>query len=308
MKHVQCEQCGLINPLAGENCERCGAELVNLAPNPDPATADDLPRPSNLETSEPAPEAFQFSPIIRPFDGIGSVLSPTISLFTHNLWLITKIVVVIFAPFEIFQALSFGSKQTNWQVAVGHILLAGFCKALVAPSLIFALMTVMRTGVAPSLSEIYRWGLSRIGKIVAVAILASLLEGLGFICLIIPGIILTLGFELIYPMAALENLGPVEILKRSYNLTKGYKGNIFVARLVFGLLLGAIGIPAGTVLATLGANGVTFWPLQALLSMTTDILNEASTVLSLVIYLSILQRASSDYVATEGPPPPPHWE
>lgn len=309
MIHVQCEQCGLINPLAAENCERCGAELREPVASRPVATADYTPRPFDPETSEPAAEEFRFPPVIRPFDGIGAVLSPTISLFTSNFWLITKIVVVVFAPFEIFKALSVGSKAIDWQVGVGLFLGGAFCKALVAPSLIYALVTVMKTGVAPSLNEIYRWGLSRIPKLVACVAMAWFLEALGFICLIIPGIIVALAFELIYPMAALENLGPVEILKRSWNLTKGHRLNIFLATFVFGLLLAVLGIPTSGLAALLVVNGVTFWPLQAALAVVTDVLNEGTTILSLVIYLSILSRPRSESdIASNLPPPPPEWE
>ncbi|MCU1266465.1 MAG: hypothetical protein JWM21_2783 [Acidobacteria bacterium] len=310
MTNVKCRQCGLINRLADEKCESCGAELSATVPSPDTSTAEYLLPSIDLESSEPEhPEELPFSPVVPPFDGISTALSPTITLFKDNIWLITKIVVVIFAPFEIFKALSLGTKQTDWQVGVGIILLAGFCKALVSPSLIFALITVMRTGVAPSLNETYRWGLSRIGKVAVVALLATILQTLGYICLIVPGVILTLGFEVIYPLAALEDLGPIEILKRSYSLTKGYKGNIFGVRFVFGLLLLVVALPAGFVSTMLIASGVTFWPLQALLGMTTDIFNESTTVLSLVIYLSILKaRGPGSFIESNGPPPPPAFE
>jgi uncharacterized membrane protein len=205
--------------------------------------------------------------------------------------------------------LSVGSKVADWQVWVGLFFGGVFCKALVAPSVIYALVTVMRTGVAPPLNGIYRWGLSRIGKLVACVLMAWFLEALGFICLIIPGIILALAFELIYPMAALENRGPVEILKRSYNLTKGYRWRIFLATFVFGLLLAVVGIPASGVSAILVMNGVTFWPLQAALAVVTDILNEGTSILSLVIYISIVSPARSEFdIASNVPPPPPEWE
>ncbi len=166
MIHVECEQCGLINLLASENCEKCGAELREPAPSRPAATADYTPGTLDRETSEPSTEEFGFPPVIRQFDGIGAVLNPAISLFTSNWWLVTKIVVVIFAPFEIFKALSVGSKVADWQVWVGLTFGGLFCKALVAPSLIYALVTVMRTGVTPSLNEIYRWGLSRMSTLV----------------------------------------------------------------------------------------------------------------------------------------------
>jgi hypothetical protein len=42
------------------------------------------------------------------------------------------------------------------------------------------------------------------------------------------------------------------------------------------------------------ANGSHFWPLDAVMAMAIDIMNEATTVLSLVIYLGILAATRSE--------------
>ena len=294
MISAKCERCGSINDFADEICQKCGAELGDEAKTFYPGTDDYEPQPTISASPEAAGETFELTPAIGPFLGVGSVLNPTISIFKDNVWLITKIVLVVFAPLEIFKALSFGNQATSWQTAAGTFLLDLFCKALIAPSLIFALVTVMRTGVAPSLSESYRWGLSRLGKLIPAASMAWVLQVLGFICLIIPGIILGLAFQLIYPMAALENRGPVEILKRSYHLTKGHRWNIFWAAFVVGLLAAVVTIPTGIVSAILVSSGANYWPLRAAVSMVVDIANQSMTVLSLVIYLSILKGAPTD--------------
>lgn len=261
---------------------------MNKAASFNPVAPEYRIPPASTEGSEAWGGEFKTATVIGPFEGVGDVLSPTIELFKNNIWLITKVVFVIFAPFEIFKALSFGPERADWQFGMGLFGLSLLCKALVAPSLIYALVTVMRTGVAPSLSESYRWGLSRLGKLVVCALLAWVLQILGFVCLIVPGIILGLAFELVYPMAALENRSPVEILKRSYELTKGYRWKIFGAVFVLGLLCSVISIPVGFVLGMLATGGINLWPLQAAVSMVTDIIYEATTVLSLVIYFSIL--------------------
>jgi uncharacterized membrane protein len=223
------------------------------------------------------------------------VLGPTLSIFTRNIWLITKLVFALFAPFEIFKVLSMGDpNQQSWQVVVGASLLGLVCKALIAPSVIYALMTLRRTGVAPGLNESYRWGLSRLGKLCVCAVMTYLLTALGFVLLIIPGIILTVAFELVYPMATLENFGPVEILERSWKLTKGHRWNIFLAGIVMGLLCSVVSIPATGITAAFVASGTRFWPLEAAVALVTDIIYESMTVLSLVIYLSIVPFAKPE--------------
>jgi uncharacterized membrane protein len=306
MISAKCQQCGFVNRLADETCHRCGAELSGSAENP-AQPAFEYPRaPAAAEIPEVRSEELELIPAIGQFE-IGSAIGQTVELFKDNIWLITKIVVLVFAPLEIFKSLSFSSPGTTWQTVTGTFLLGLFCKALVAPSLIYALMVVMRTGVSPSLNECYRWGLSRLGKLAACALLAGALETLGLICLIIPGIILGVAFELVYPMAALENRTPVEILKRSYQLTKGYRWRIFWATLVVGLLAALANIPTGIVAIVLVANGINFWPLNAGLTMVNDILNESTTVLSFVIYLSIVTHTPADDASATSPLADPRW-
>ena len=307
MIHVQCEQCRFVNLLADEICQRCGAELKGPVPSFVRPTVEGWPRPINVESSEAGHEEFETIPAIGSFSGIGDVLSPTFQLFKNNFWLITKLVLVLVAPVEIFQTLSLGAKPSDWQSLIAIFLLAALARALVAPSLIYALVTVMRTGVAPSLNESYRWGLSRMSKLIPAVLMVWVLVALGLVCLIIPGIILSVAFQLVYPIATLEDRGPVEILKRSFQLTKGHRWNIFWAGLVLAILLGLISIPAAVVVAVLAANGITFWAIPAVLAMLSDILSEATTVLSLVIYLSIVSHAPGHIMPTT-PPPPPSWE
>jgi uncharacterized membrane protein len=294
MISAKCELCGWINDFADEACQKCGAELSDSAKIFYRGTADYEPPPAHLENSEDQSSDFATTPAIGPFLGVSSVLGPAISIFISNFWLIAKIVLVVVAPLEIFKALSIGNKGASWQVGAGTTFLGLFCKALVAPSLIFALMSVIRTGVSPSLNDSYRWGLSRLGTLIRCAMMAWFLEALGFFCLIIPGLILAAAFELIYPMASLENRGPIEILKRSYHLTKGHRWNIFWATFLLGLLGAVVAIPVGGISVILISVGTASWPLQAALSMVTDIVNESMTILSLVIYLSILKQTPTD--------------
>jgi uncharacterized membrane protein len=156
---------------------------------------------------------------------------------------------------------------------------------LIAPALIYALMKVMQTGTAPGVNEAYRWGLSKLGKLILCALMAWGLQLLGFVMLIIPGIILSLAFELVYPIAILENHSPKATLRRSYDLTQGHRWKILLAGIVVAFIVGVIGIP---VTALLPADGPV-WQLNVVSAIVTDILEQATTVLSLVIYLSILR-------------------
>ncbi|HKG96643.1 MAG TPA: hypothetical protein VKA97_02440, partial [Pyrinomonadaceae bacterium] len=77
--------------------------------------------------------------------------------------------------------------------------------------------------------------------------------------------------------------------KRSYDLTKGHRWNILFVGFVMALLVGLISLPVVGISAVLLANGITFWPLHAAAAIISDILEQSTTVLSLVIYISILR-------------------
>ncbi|HEV7858310.1 MAG TPA: hypothetical protein VGO91_06740 [Pyrinomonadaceae bacterium] len=279
-------------------CQQCGAELVNpeMAAPPTGVAAEYAPQhPPYVADAVPADNISALD--IRPFNGINAVISPTIDVFKNNLWLITKIVLVIFAPYEIVKALSFRD-IVNWESAVVIFFLGVVCKTLAAPALIYALMTKLTTGVAPGLNESYRWGLSRMGRIIPASFLAWILEALGTICLIVPGILLALSFETVGPIATLEDHSPVDVLKRSYHLTKGYRGRIFGAGIVIGLLISVVSIPI-TMLAAIIGGGTQFWLLTAVGSMLIDVVNAATIILSLMIYLSLMRSVQEDQEQTD---------
>jgi len=275
MTTVRCLQCGTVNLVSNEVCTPCGAEL-RATPRP-----DDDPSPRVYTNAIP--------PYTGPSDGIG----PTFHLFKNNFWLIAKIVFVIVAPFEVFKALSVRQAQIDWQLSLGLFVMQLTCNFLVVPALFYALLKVTQPGTAPSLNEAYRWSLSKLPKLALASVLSWVITGLGFLFLIIPGIILSLTFALVYPIAVFEKGSASDALRRSAQLTRGHRWNIFLACFVIGLLVGVVNMGTGGVLGILILNGITFWPLEAALAIVTDIFAEAFTVLSLVIYVGILRTLES---------------
>lgn len=285
MINVKCNRCGVVNILSNEVCKACGLELSPVSPLAGVAYAE----PSHAQYANVHTHGSPSIAFIKPFVGIGEVLGPTISLFSNNIWLITKIVLVIVAPFEIFKALSIGEIAGSPQLTIGTFALQIFCNLLIAPALIYALMKVMQTGIAPGVNESYRWGLSKLGKLSLCALMAWVLQMFGFVFCIIPGIFLTVAFELVYPIAVLEDGSPTEILDRSYRRTKGHRWQILGATILMSIMIAITGAPASIAASWFVATGINFWPILALAAIISDILSQGATILSLVIYLSILR-------------------
>jgi hypothetical protein len=297
---IPCTQCGSINFLSAENCKQCGAELHYLVR----AGAPSVRRGTAEASTEWEEEVDDFAPEIEPFTGVGSALNSTFSIFKDNFWLISKIVLALFVPLEVFKALTFTEQPNNWQAMAGAILMSLFCGVLVTPSVIYALVTKMRTGVAPKLGDVYLFGLSKIVKAILASIMVGFLVGLGFICLIIPGIILAVVFQLTYPILTLENLSASEAMSRSSRLTKGYRLNIFLTLLVTILVVAVVNIPVSIFGGILTAGGI---PVvgTAVAALISDLLSEVTNVLALVLYIGILKDKRQHIPLSELPPPPP---
>lgn len=75
-----------------------------------------------------------------------------------------------------------------------------------------------------------------------IGLLAGLGIGLGFLLLIIPGIILALAWSVFAPVRVAENTGIIESLGRSAQLTKGHRGAVFVVKLVVVIIAAALNL------------------------------------------------------------------
>jgi hypothetical protein len=100
-----------------------------------------------------------------------------------------------------------------------------------------------------------------------VAFLAGLITGVGFMLIVVPGIIAAVMLWVAIPVAVVERPGVIASLKRSADLTKGFRWTIFGILFAIGLVL--IVITMILSFALLSAAGFTVysigvWVLQAL--------------------------------------------
>jgi uncharacterized membrane protein len=206
--------------------------------------------------------------------------------------MLTKAVLVIYAPFEVFKHLTFstsGLASPGWQEPLGVFLLWACCGVLAGPAVILSLVAVIQGAPYQNISEIYRAVLSRLPALIPVALAVWVLVAVGYLFLIIPGIILTLAFYVAYPVATLENGPSLQTLKRCWELTDGYKWRILLAAIGMVIIQWLMTVVPGFILSQFifMPGG---WFLVALTNMAVDVLSMLGTVLSLVIYLGLLKR------------------
>lgn len=127
---------------------------------------------------------------------------------------------------------------------------------IVQGGLVRATMTAAE-GDRATLGECLTTGLRRALPLLGVAILSGLGIGLGFLLLIVPGVILYLIWSVAIPVAVVERHGVIGSLRRSSELTSGAKGSIFALMLiVWGIMLAAAMVSGAAMVAIYGVQGL----------------------------------------------------
>jgi hypothetical protein len=111
----------------------------------------------------------------------------------------------------------------------GAVYLVSYCLSWIS---ITAAVWQIQLGHSPTILGAYRTALPKVWKAALAGLLFGLIVGVGFVLLIVPGILFELAFCLIGPVIIAENAGPIVALSRSWDVTKDYRGKIFVVALI----------------------------------------------------------------------------
>jgi hypothetical protein len=130
--------------------------------------------------------------------------------------------------------------------------------------------------------------------LVAAMLLSALPTGLGFLLLIVPGLYIAARLYLVAPIAVVERLTPVAILRRSWAMTADSAWTIlwfFVLTILFllgaSLLAGGVGAALGSVLTLMGLKPVGIFVAALVSALLAALFSIASAVASTVIYLKL---------------------
>ena len=164
---------------------------------------------------------------------VGRVLSQTGTVLSRHFLTFFAIAVVANLP----AILLFKDTQTiAWSGEMVGVLILGIVLSVVLSVLsqaviLYGAFQDMR-GRPVNLTESLRVGLGRFFPIVGLAIILSVLVGLGMVAFIIPGLILLTMWFVGTPACVVEQRGPWASLRRSRELTKGHRWKIFGLMLV----------------------------------------------------------------------------
>jgi hypothetical protein len=150
-----------------------------------------------------------------------------------------------------------------------------------------------------SVEDTFRKAQPFLGRIAGASILAGIGIALGFVALIIPGLILMTIWLFIIPVIVLENLSIGDSFGRSRELVRGYGMNVFGVIVLTILLIFAFGIVLGILLLFLPDELSRFISDVVSGTVTAPFITLTWTLL----YFRMLAAKETAAGASDGPPP-----
>jgi hypothetical protein len=195
------------------------------------------------------------TPELRPM-GIGDILDATFRLYRQRFLTFLLVGLVVYVPYALLLALfqTAGMTQGERAVAPGGqvdmarvvfqvvtfavflIILLPLCGAAMVHNI-----SASYLGESLTAGESYSRAAPRLFRLLGAQILAGLCIFVGFLLLIVPGVIFSLWFLLVAPVVVLEGIGGSAALGRSRELMRGNLGKGFLLALVVGILTAIIG-------------------------------------------------------------------
>jgi hypothetical protein len=160
---------------------------------------------------------------------IGGVLNRAWSVLSRNFPTFFLVTAIASLP-----DLVFTNSGQNQGLIISGAFVGDMLRRLSQALLIFGAFQEMR-GKPVSLVESLQVGFRRIVPVIGLAVSASVLTGLGFVLLIVPGLIVAMMLFVATPVCVVERLGPFRSMDRSAQLSKGHRWKIFGLLLLMAL-------------------------------------------------------------------------
>ena len=183
-----------------------------------------------LETESPAAPLDVEALLARPTVSTGSILKRSLRLYLRN-----------FIPFIILSGLvqvpglvySLTREASTSRFDLGTIVNAvlGNVATGIMTYAVFMQLRGQKVGIGQSIAV----GFRRLLPLLGVGLVAGVLEGLGYLALLVPGVILSCIFFVAVPVTVVEQPGVFAALGRSNRLTLNYKLSIFGFLFILGL-------------------------------------------------------------------------
>jgi hypothetical protein len=170
-----------------------------------------------------------------------TIVGEAFQLYRRYPLLFLALALGVVVPYDLLVLIATGSGPLAKDSGLGvNFVLAIFLISPLISALHIHAVAEVRAGRTPRLGDIAARGLRVLPTAAATAIMTTLGIALGFVALIVPGIILAFRWYVAVQAAAIEHEGWLPAIRRSRTLTAGVYGHLFA----FGILIGIIaGVP-----------------------------------------------------------------
>lgn len=205
-----------------------------------------------MELTEPT----EPNDIERP-RSVAQIIGEALDIYQRYPLLFFTLALGVIAPYDLAVLAATGQGPLvhgSHQSAVTSFVLMLLDTVIVGPLIsalhIHAVLVVARRET-PRIAQVVLSALRVLPVVVAAVIVSASGIALGFLALIIPGIVLALRWAVVAQVAAVEHEGWIPSLRRSHELTSGHYWHIFALLLIAGVL--STGITVGAEVIPLGS-------------------------------------------------------
>jgi hypothetical protein len=179
---------------------------------------------------------------------VGEMLSGALGLYRHLPLLFLAFAAIVVVPYELIVLAITGTGPFT----PNHLGFFGSKAVLLANSFIVTpLISALHVqavrevgeGGRPTFGATFRKSLPRLPVVAVAAGISGVATGLGGLAFVIPGLILAAIWPVVAQAAALEGGNPIDALRRSFVLTRGYRWHALGLIISAGLVAGVAGAP-----------------------------------------------------------------
>lgn len=221
------------------------------------------------------------------------ILRAALATYRRYPLLFATLAVGVIAPYELVRLavtgdgpLSTGGTGNTGTLALFELIYYVLVGPLISALHVHAVIEI-GDGRKPRLGLVALQGLRVLAVVAAAEIIAGILIALGFIALIVPGIILSLRWAVVAQTAAVDHEGWLPALRRSRKLTAGHYWHVFRVLVSIGFLTYLIAAIAGAAVG--GGHGTSVAAVLIGIAVYTIIASFGALILA-VLYFDLRAR------------------
>jgi hypothetical protein len=209
----------------------------------------------------------------------------------------------VIVPYELIALVTTGTGPfSRGSVGLGALLLLELVDWVLIAPLVSALhvhaVAEVRRGREPRFGPVARQGLRVLPVVAAATIISGLGIALGFVALIVPGIILALRWVVVAQAAAIEHEGWLPALRRSRQLSAGHYGHIVAFLIAVGAIVTVPSLVGGIAFGRHDTSAVAFLTGLAVHVITASF----GALASALLFFDLLERHETSVVPASTPP------